>query len=173
MVNNSIPCSCTRCVRLSFAYYSEKRHLLRTFGFWCGSGSLVIVSREELLAPYRFNLSGNVPKCILSYQFSSELWISFPFVHLLCCSSLHRRQISSDITSSPFSSTATKPSSSKGLAWWLNKSACNPGIHHRVYFTKENTPGRPPVYFGMYLSIPYRAHPWIFDLTIKVSFELL
>jgi len=44
---------------------------------------------------------------------------------LLCCFPLHRRQISSDITSSPLSSTATKTQTSKGLAWRLNKSACN------------------------------------------------
>ena len=44
---------------------------------------------------------------------------------LLCCFSLHRRQISSDLTSSPFSSTATKTQTSEGLACRLNTSACN------------------------------------------------
>ena len=44
----------------------------------------------------------------------------------LCCFPLHRRQTSSDITSSALSSTATKPTSTKGLAWRLNNSACNP-----------------------------------------------
>ena len=44
---------------------------------------------------------------------------------LLCCFPLHRRQISSDITSSALSSTATKTQTSKGLAWRLNKSACH------------------------------------------------
>ena len=43
----------------------------------------------------------------------------------LCCFPLYRRQISLDITSSPLSSTATKTETSKGLAWRLNKSACN------------------------------------------------
>ena len=53
---------------------------------------------------------------------------------LLCCFPLHRRQISSDITSSPLSSTATKTRSSKGLAWRLNKSACNSAnvLHHGI-----------------------------------------
>ena len=44
---------------------------------------------------------------------------------LLCCFPLHRRQISSDMTSSPLSSTSTKTQTSKGPAWRLNKSACN------------------------------------------------
>ena len=38
---------------------------------------------------------------------------------------LHRRQISSDITCSSLSSTATKTKACKGLAWRLNKSPCN------------------------------------------------
>ena len=46
---------------------------------------------------------------------------------LLCCVPLHRRQILSDTTSSPLSLTATKTQASKGLAWRLNKSACNSG----------------------------------------------
>ena len=46
---------------------------------------------------------------------------------LLCCFPLRRRQISSDITFSPLSATATKAQTSKGLAWRLNKSACNSG----------------------------------------------
>ena len=46
---------------------------------------------------------------------------------LLCCFELHRWQISSDITSSPPSSTATKTQTSNGLARRLNKSACNSG----------------------------------------------
>ena len=48
-----------------------------------------------------------------------------PRLHL-CCFPLHRRQMSSDITYSPISSIATKTQPSKGLAWRLNKSACNP-----------------------------------------------
>ena len=44
---------------------------------------------------------------------------------LLSCFPLHRRQISSDITSSALSSTAAKRQTSKGLAWRLNKSAWN------------------------------------------------
>ena len=50
-----------------------------------------------------------------------------PLRLLICCFSLHRRLITSDITSSPHSSTATKPKASKGLlvAWRLDKSACN------------------------------------------------
>ena len=39
---------------------------------------------------------------------------------LRCCFPLHRRQISSDITSLPISSNATKTQTSKGLAWRLN-----------------------------------------------------
>ena len=46
---------------------------------------------------------------------------------LLCCVPLHRRQILSDTTSSPLSLTATKTQASKGLAWRVNKSACNSG----------------------------------------------
>ena len=49
---------------------------------------------------------------------------------LLCCFPLNRRQISSDTTSSPLSSTATKTQTSKGLAWRLNKSACNSANGH-------------------------------------------
>ena len=44
---------------------------------------------------------------------------------LCCCFPLNRRQISSGIPSSPLFATATKTQTSKGLAWRLNKSACN------------------------------------------------
>ena len=46
---------------------------------------------------------------------------------LCCCFPLNRRQISSGIPSSPLFATATKTQTSKGLAWRLNKSACNSG----------------------------------------------
>ena len=71
---------------------------------------------------------------------------------LLCCFPLHRRQISSDMTSSPLSSTATKTSTSKGLAWRLNKSACNSGNfifhqsvlrHFMVFFVHFSSLHRP------------------------------
>ena len=44
---------------------------------------------------------------------------------LVCCFPLHRPQIWSELTCSSLSSTATKTQTSKGLAWRLNKSACN------------------------------------------------
>ena len=50
-----------------------------------------------------------------------------PLRLLYCCFPLNRRQITSDITSSPLFATATQKRTSKGLAWRLNKSACNSG----------------------------------------------
>ena len=50
----------------------------------------------------------------------------FP-LHRRQISSVHRRKISSDITSSPLSSTATKTYTSEGLAWRLNESPWNSG----------------------------------------------
>ena len=46
---------------------------------------------------------------------------------LSCCFLLRRRQISSDIISWPFLSTAIKTQTCKGLACRLNKSACLSG----------------------------------------------
>ena len=61
---------------------------------------------------------------IINQSGSCTLW---PLRLLYCCFPLNRRQISSDITSSPLLATTTKTLTSKGLAWRLNKSACNSG----------------------------------------------
>ena len=61
---------------------------------------------------------------ILFMTLSGSCTLRPPRLHL-CCFPLHRRQISSDTTYSPLSSTATKTQTSKGLAWRLNKSARN------------------------------------------------
>ena len=79
---------------------------------------------------------------------------------LPCCFPLLRRQISSDITSSPLLSTATKALTSKELAWRLNKSACN-----SAYFSMGSTAGvkydlilalRSQVFEYIYIYIFYR-----------------
>ena len=65
---------------------------------------------------------------------------------LLCCFPLHRRQTSSDITSSPLSSTATKTQTCKGLAWRLNKSACNSANYYRTWHLSWMDEPPPPRY---------------------------
>ena len=96
MVLTASPCFCTRCVRLSFAYYSEKRQL-RTFG------PITWVWSPYYYFPWGFNSplsSQPVRKCTWVFIFISIIF--------LCCLSLHRQQILSGITSSPLSTAATK-----------------------------------------------------------------
>ena len=107
--------------------------LTRIASHWnVGGWWVVLVGRRSEIPPTKVTSfwwptgkSNNMLASILFITQSGSCTLRPPC--LLWCFPSHPQQISSDITSSPLSSSATKTQTSKGTAWRLNESACNSG----------------------------------------------
>ena len=106
--------------------------LMRIASQWNVGGRWVVLvgHRSEIPPTSDFILVTQVRAliCCLFITQSGSCTVRPP--RLLCCFPFHQQQIPWDTTSSPLSSTATKTQTSKGLAWQLNKSACNSVNQH-------------------------------------------
>ena len=73
--------------------------------------------------------------CLLIWFITQSGSCTFRPPRLLCCFPLHRRRISSDITSSPLSSTATKTQTSKRLSMATEQVGVQFSQYILIYYT--------------------------------------